>query len=167
MTDLRPVMAASSETATLSFLGLDQRVLIPAAATGGALSGMDSGEVPAGFAPPLHEHLREHELFIVGSGAVRFQAGEMTQVVEGFGMAFLPATLPHSFRVLSTARMAVVTLPAGLALAGDFERFVTAVSTATPSTPGSDQEVFGMVAELGAQYDIPIIGPPPAMKESA
>ncbi|RAS59457.1 hypothetical protein C8D87_11469 [Lentzea atacamensis] len=167
MTDLRPVVTASSEAAELPFLATTHRVLVPAAATGGALSALDAGIVPTGFAPPLHQHLSEHELFIVASGAVRFVAGDVTQVVEGSGMAFLPAREAHSFQVLHDAQMYVLTVPSGLALAGNYERFVMAVSALSGAAAPTDEELFGRLATLGAQHDIPIVGPPPQMQESA
>lgn len=167
MTDLRPVMTAAAEAAELPFLGTRQRVLLPAAATGGALSILDAGIVLTGFSPPLHEHLNEHESFIVGCGAVRFVSGDVTHVVEDSGIAYLPAGAPHSFEVLDDAQMWVITVASGTALAGDYERFVTAVSSATATAAPAGPALFELLSALGAEHHIPILGPPPGMRESA
>jgi mannose-6-phosphate isomerase-like protein (cupin superfamily) len=157
MTELRPVVTSSSEATPTQFLATEHRLLVPAAKTGGALSVFDAGLVPAGFSPPMHSHLREHEMFIVSGGAVRFTAGSTITVVEGAGAAWLPARLSHSFEVLSDARMFVITAPclAG-GVGGDFERFVRAVSAATSGPHVGAHETAELVAQIGAAHDIPI-----------
>ena len=157
MTELRPVVTSSSEAPPTPFLGTEPRLLVPAAKTGGVLSVLDWGVVPAGFSPPMHSHLREHEAFIVSGGAVRFTAGTTMTVVEEAGAAWLPARLPHSFEVLADARMFVITAPClSGGIAGDFERFLQAVGAATSGSQVGPRETAELVAQIGAAHDIPI-----------
>lgn len=167
MTELQPVVTSSSEAAPVPFLATVHRVLVPAAETGGALSMLCAGLVPAGFSPPMHLHRREHELFTVVSGAVRFVAGAKDTVVEGAGAAWLPAGVEHSFEVLSDARMFVVTVPSDAGVGGDYERFTQAVSRATSGAELDGQELADLVAKVGAAHDIPIVGPPLGLLHSA
>lgn len=160
MTDLRPVVTSAADVDARPFLQTVHRLLISAGQTGGALSMLDAGLVPAGFSPPRHTHHREHELFTVVSGAVRFESGESTQVVEGSGAAWLPAGRPHSFEVISAARMYVVTVPSGSAEAGDYERFTEAVSAATQDPTLQGDELAAVVAQVSAAHSISIVGPP-------
>ena len=159
MTDLGPYTRSSQDSPEIPFLGHLKWLTIPAEVTGGLLGVNDSGLVPAGFSPPLHRHEREHELFIVVGGEVLFSSGDVRTVVADSGAAFLPAGLEHSFRVLSEARMFEVTIASGTAPAGDFQRFISDVGAATtPDVPQPD--LFAMLAELGEQHHIPILGPP-------
>ena len=168
MTELRPVVTSSSEAAPMRFLATDHRLLVPAAKTGGALSLLDAGLVQAGFSPPLHAHLREHELFIVAGGEVRFATGSTSTVVAGSGSAWLPAGLPHSFEVLADAHIYVITVPCQAGgVGGDYERFVHAVSVAVGGSQAGMGEAAELVAQISAAHDIPIVGPPLRLPDSA
>lgn len=155
MTDLGPYARSSRDSQAIPFLGHLKWLTIPADETGGLLGVNDSGLVPAGFSPPLHLHEREHELFIVASGEVVFQSGDLRTVVTNSGAAFLPAGLEHSFRVTEEARMFEITVASGDAPAGDFQRFIEDVGAAR-----DEPDLFAMLAELGEQHHIPILGPP-------
>lgn len=161
MTELHPVVTSSADAAPLPFLATEHRVLVPASRTGGTLSMLDAGLVPAGFSPPMHFHRREHELFIVAGGEVRFATGTTSTVVEGEGAAWLPAGIPHSFEVIADARMYVITIPCDAgSVGGDYERFIRAVSAASSGTQVAAEELPELVARVGAAHDIPIVGPP-------
>ena len=74
-------------------------------------------------------------------------------------MAWLPRGLPHTFQVRSeTARILTVTTPSGC------ERFVAALGRPadSPVLPEPEEIDPAHVAEVCAQFDIQVLGPPPA-----
>jgi hypothetical protein len=113
---------------------------------------------PRGFGPPLHRHDVEDELFYVADGEIRFTAGDADQVVTTGGTVWLPKLLPHQFQVLSdTARIFQVTTPA------QFEEFVAALGVPAEQAvlPEPVEIDGGRVAEVCAEFQIEVLGPPP------
>ncbi len=114
---------------------------------------------PPGFAPPLHRHLHEDELFYVLSGSVDFRCmGE--QLAAGPGdFVLLPMGEPHTFVVGAgePLRALQITAPSG------FEHFaaeagVPAVERRLPDPGPVDPAALGHAA---ARHGIEILGPPP------
>ena len=58
-------------------------------------------KVRPGTEPPPHIYEREHELFLVLEGAIRFYTPEKTFDVQAGGVAFLPQGKPHTFACLT------------------------------------------------------------------
>jgi mannose-6-phosphate isomerase-like protein (cupin superfamily) len=87
--------------------------LVPAAATGGAMS-VFRATMPEGFGPPRHIHTREDEVFFVEDGEALFDVdGRILRAGPGMTV-FMPRGVPHTFRVLSpVARMLGVMTPGG------------------------------------------------------
>src|SRR5689334_5336557 len=54
---------------------------------------------PPGIATPLHRHTREAEAFFLLDGSMTYRAGEDTFHLESGDFIWLPALLPHAFRV--------------------------------------------------------------------
>jgi mannose-6-phosphate isomerase-like protein (cupin superfamily) len=114
---------------------------------------------PPGFAPPLHRHRVEDEMFAVLEGrATFFCNGERLAAGPG-DFVVLPAGLPHSFLVGPDAplRTLQITTPGG------FEAFAAAVGA--PATerrlpePGPvDPAALAHAADL---HGVDILGPPP------
>jgi len=80
-------------------------------------------------------------------------------VHETGAVVWLPRGLPHTFQVRSeTARVFQVSTPGG------FENFVAALgrSTGQPVLPAPEEIDPGHVAQVCAQFDIEVLGPPPA-----
>lgn len=114
---------------------------------------------PKDFGPPLHSHDIEDELFYVVEGEVWFQCGDVEAVHGAGAIAWLPRGRPHQFQIRSeTARVLQVTTPA------QFERFVAALGTPTdePTLPEPEEIDPAHVAEICAQFNIQVLGPPPA-----
>lgn len=105
------------------------RILIEAAATGGAL-GMIEIEVAPGNGPPPHAQPRGRNLPRAGGRAGPDGGGERHTLRAG-ETAFAPRGIPHGFRNdgRSAARVLVTLTPGG------FERFFAEVGT--PAEPGS------------------------------
>lgn len=114
---------------------------------------------PAGFAPPLHRHLREDEMFHVLSGNAEFRCGEQALIAGPGDFVFLPVGLPHTFLVglEEPLHLLQITTPSG------FEDFAAAAGEPAPQRrlpdPGPiDPVAMGHAAEHNA---IEILGPPP------
>lgn len=113
---------------------------------------------PRNFAPPLHMHDAEDEMFYILAGEVWLSCGD-AEAVHGEGaVVWLPRGLPHTFQVRSqTARVLTITTPAG------FDRFVAALGSPadSPVLPEPGPIDVGRVAEVCAEHNIQVLGPPP------
>ena len=75
--------------------------MITLLAKGTETNGLMEVKVRPGTEPPPHIHEREHELFFVLEGAIRFYTPEKTFDVQAGGVAFLPQGKPHTFACLT------------------------------------------------------------------
>jgi mannose-6-phosphate isomerase-like protein (cupin superfamily) len=132
--------------------------LIPAAASGGALSvfRMTTRE---GFSPPRHVHTREDEVFMVLDGDVCFEI-DGRRLLAGPGTSlYMPRGVPHTFRVESpVARMLGIIAP------GAFEQLfrklgVPAGARALPEPGTVPFDVPAVMAEQ-ARLGTEVLGPP-------
>ena len=154
----RPYLLGPSEGEALWFLGNLLTIKAGGKQTGGRLTAAESLNAP-GFAPPLHRHLEEDEMFYLLSGTARFLC-EGEELIAGPGdFVLLPVGLPHTFVVGSEEplRCLQLTTPSG------FEDFAAEVST--PALEGRlpdpgliDSAALGHAA---ASHHIEILGPPP------
>ena len=85
---------------TIKYMGQVITVLAKGAETNGRFAFMEV-KVRPGLEPPPHIHEREHELFFVLEGAIRFYTPETTFDVQVGGVAFLPQGEPHTFACLT------------------------------------------------------------------
>src|SRR5258708_31535522 len=85
---------------TLKYAGEVITLLAKATETNGRFAFMEV-KVRPGTEPPPHIHEREHELFYVLEGAMRFYTPEKTFDVQAGGVAFLPQGQPHTFACLT------------------------------------------------------------------
>ncbi|MDG6105559.1 quercetin 2,3-dioxygenase [Dactylosporangium aurantiacum] len=158
MAAVRPYVRRDGEGEALWFLGSLVTVKAAGAQTRGRLTVVEFVN-PPGFAPPLHRHLEEDELFYVLSGTARFHCdGQVLEAGPGDFVA-LPATLPHTFVVGDgePLRTLQITTPSG------FERFAAAVGEPArerrlPEPGPVDPVALGHAANLHA---IELLGPPP------
>ncbi|HZV50665.1 MAG TPA: cupin domain-containing protein [Candidatus Dormibacteraeota bacterium] len=154
----RPYRLGPDEGHALWFLGNLVTVKADGAATRGRLTVVEFLN-PPGFAPPLHRHREEDELFYVISGTATFHCdGEILEAAPG-DVVFLPAGRPHTFVVGpdQPLRTLQITTPSG------FESFAAAAGEPARQRrlpePGSiDAEVLSRAA---AAHAIEILGPPP------
>jgi mannose-6-phosphate isomerase-like protein (cupin superfamily) len=114
---------------------------------------------PAGFAPPLHRHLREDEIFYILSGTAEFCCkGERLRAAAG-DFVLLPAGEPHAFLVGNGEPLHAlqITTPSG------FEHFAAAAGKSAterrlPDPAPLDQAALGRAATL---HGMQILGSPP------
>ncbi len=115
---------------------------------------------PPGFAPPLHRHLDEDEMFSVVAGRAEFHCdGEVFTAGPG-DFVLLPAGLAHSFVVVSSEplRTLQITTPAG------FEHFAAAVGRPAEQRRLPDPMPVdpAALAHAAALHGIELVGPPPS-----
>jgi quercetin dioxygenase-like cupin family protein len=149
------------EGEALWFLGNFLTLKVGGADSRGQLTVIDFVN-PPGFAPPLHRHEREEEVFYVLNGKATFLC-DGQEIPAGPGdLVHLPAGLPHTFIVDTDAPLRVlqITTPAG------FEEFAReagepALSLGLPPHQPTAQQI-GALMEIAPRYDMEILGPPPA-----
>ena len=129
--------------------GLTRRTRVPTEATDGAFAIWEE-EVPAGAGPPLHVHDREHEVFTVVSGRVRFRAGERDLEAGPGDVVAIPPGVAHTFKGIEDSVALVMLSP------GPASRFFAAV-TAAGVSPETDMDA---VVRIAADHNIRFVGPP-------
>lgn len=114
---------------------------------------------PAGFAPPLHRHLVEDEMFHLLSGTAEFRCDGQSLAARPGDFVFLPVGLPHTFLVGpdEPLHLLQITTPSG------FEDFAAAAGQPAserriPDPGPIDPVAMGHAAQ---QHSIEILGPPP------
>src|SRR3954454_2595210 len=117
-----PRVLRADQGRALWFLGSLVTVKAAAEDTGGRVSVVEFLN-PPGFAPPLHRHLHEDEMFLVLEGEARFLCDGEDLAAGPGDFVLLPAGLPHSFLVGSSGplRTLQITTPGG------FEAFAATV----------------------------------------
>ncbi|GAA2870995.1 hypothetical protein GCM10010517_31300 [Streptosporangium fragile] len=155
----RPYIRRGDDGDAFWFLGSLVTVKATGAETRGRLTVAEFVN-PPGFAPPLHRHLAEDELFYLLSGVAQFHCdGEVFTAGPG-DVVFFPVGLAHSFVVGpdEPLRSLQITTPSG------FERFAAAVGEPArerrlPDLSPIDPARLGHAAR---RHGIELLGPPPA-----
>jgi uncharacterized cupin superfamily protein len=154
----RPRLLRADEGDAVWFLGSLVTVKATGADTGGRATVVEFLNPPR-FAPPLHRHTVEDEMFLLLGGRATFLCdGE--ELVAGPGdFVVLPAGLAHSFIVGpdEPLRTLQITTPSG------FEQFAAAVggpagARRLPDPGPVDPAALAHAAQL---HGVEIVGPPP------
>src|SRR6478609_7236762 len=152
-----PYLLRDGEGEALWFLGSLVTTKATGSATGGRLTVVEFLN-PPGFAPPLHRHLDEDEMFYVLSGSAEFRCDGQSLVAGPGDFVLLPARLPHTFLVGTgePLRTLQITTPSG------FERFAAEVGEPArerrlPDPAPIDPAALG---HASARYAIELLGPP-------
>lgn len=154
-----PYVLHDGEGEALWFLGNLVTVKAGGPTTAGRLTVVEFLN-PPGFAPPLHRHRYEDELFYVISGTARFHCDDKELAAGPGDFVLLPAGLAHTFVVgpEEPLRVLQISAPAG------FESFAAAAGEPAqerrlPDPGPIDVEALAAVATA---HGIEILGPPPA-----
>lgn len=132
--------------------------LVPAEATGGQLS-VFRATMRRGFAPPVHVHTREDEVFLVLEGEVTFEIdGRRLSAGPGTSV-FMPRGVPHGFLVESA-----VAAMLGVMVPGDFEQLFRSlgVPAAQRTLPPPGTVALDVAAVMAGQRALgtQVVGPP-------
>ncbi|KAA9159437.1 cupin domain-containing protein [Amycolatopsis acidicola] len=155
---MNPYVRRPDEGEALWFLGNLVTIKIAGEQTRGRVTVAEFVN-PAGFAPPLHRHLDEDEMFYLLSGSVRIRCDDVVFEAGPGDFVHLPVGHPHTFVVGpdEPLRVLQITTPAG------FERFAAEVGEPArqrrlPDPGPVDPTTLGHAA---ARHAIEILGPPP------
>jgi quercetin dioxygenase-like cupin family protein len=158
MAGARPYLRGAGDGDALWFLGSLVTMKATGVETGGRLTVVEFMN-PPGFAPPVHRHLEEDEMFYVLSGTARFRCGGEELAAAAGDFVFLPAGLAHTFIVGADEPLKTlqITTPSG------FEHFAAEVGEPAferrlPDPGPIDPAALGHAA---ARHAIEILGPPP------
>jgi mannose-6-phosphate isomerase-like protein (cupin superfamily) len=155
---VRPYVRRQNEGDALWFLGNLVTLKATGEQTGGRLTVAEFVN-PAGFAPPLHRHLVEDEMFYLLSGTAEFRCDGQSFEAGPGDFVLLPVGLPHTFVVgrSEPLRVLQITTPSG------FEDFAAeaggpALERRLPDPGPVDPAALGRAA---AGHAIELLGPPP------
>ena len=134
------------------------------------LSSADSGDAlgmalvtqPPGTATPLHRHTHEAEAFYLLDGSMTYRAGDQTFRLSTGDFIWLPAGLPHAFRVTGSTPVRFLGLTAPGGLMGLYDE--VGIPAAERRLPGADglqmSEEIARWNEVGPRYGLQVVGPP-------
>ena len=133
-------------------IGIEQRVLVPAGATGGQLAMLEETTQP-GMGPPLHIHHRQTELFRFLEGEYELVVGGRRYVATAGAAAIVPPGMPHAFRNIgpTPARLLFILTPA-LEGEGFFTDLAAVMAQGKPDP--------AVLASLAQRHGTEIVGPP-------
>ena len=155
-----PFVVPSDEGDPFWFVGNLVTVKAGSQDTGGRVTVVEFVN-PPGFAPPLHRHLEEDEMFWVLAGKATWYCGGKVLTTKPGDFLLLPMGLPHTFVVGPDEPLRTVQITAR----AGFERYVAAAGTPASERvlPQPDPSPIDPVAlaHVAALHGIEILGPPP------
>jgi quercetin dioxygenase-like cupin family protein len=140
------------------FAGTLLRVVAGTGDTDGKLTVMEQ-RAPRGFSPPLHVHEREDTALLLLAGELRVRVGDDERTLRPGDFAWLPRSVPHSFRVDSDeAHLIELATPAGV------EGFHVDASDPAPTLeiPPPGEPDVARIAAASRSYGATFAGPPMA-----
>jgi quercetin dioxygenase-like cupin family protein len=117
---------------------------------------------PPGVATPLHRHTREAEAFYLLDGRMDYRAGDEDYELYADCFMYLPAGLPHAFRIRGDepARFLAMVEPGGLLGLYD-EVGIPATEMRLPGEDGLTPEVeIPRWIDVSGRYGLEVVGPP-------
>jgi quercetin dioxygenase-like cupin family protein len=117
---------------------------------------------PPGVATPLHRHTLEAEAFYLLDGRMDYRAGDDDYELYAGCFMYLPAGLPHAFRIRGDrpARFLAMVEPGGLLHLYD-EVGIPATDLRLPGDDGLATEVeIPRWMEVAPRYGLEVVGPP-------
>jgi mannose-6-phosphate isomerase-like protein (cupin superfamily) len=141
-----------AERIVLGALGIEIRVLVPSATSGGQLALFEETTAP-GQGPPLHIHHRQTEIFRFLDGEHDVLVGDRRFRARAGDVAVAPAGVPHTFRNVgdAPARMQFILTPGE-----EGEAFFRDLA---PLVAGGPPDPLALAA-LAERYGTEFVGPP-------
>ncbi len=116
---------------------------------------------PPGIATPLHVHHDGSEAFFLLEGSILYEAGDQLSELRAGGFVFLPAGIPHRFRITGSApaRFIAIAVPGELS---DLYREVgtPARERRMPPSGPPDPEEIGRWMAAAPRYGLQVVGSP-------
>ena len=112
----RGFVLGSDEGGAYHWLGSLSITKVVGSSTTGRLDIVDH-RIPAGYAPPLHVHRGQDEIFVIIDGRFTIRCGDQTWQAGPGSLAFLPRDVPHGYTVSDDGpgRTLLVNAPSGFA----------------------------------------------------
>lgn len=153
-----PLLVRDGDGEALWFLGNLVTLKVTADRTTDRISLMEFLN-PAGFAPPLHRHRTEDEVFYLLDGEARFFCGDEVLDAGPGDTVLLPRGIPHTFLVGPDAPMRTLQITAP----GGFEGFAREAGepAAARELPAPGPLDPAELARIADTYGHDILGPPP------
>lgn len=131
--------------------GLRRVFKVTEADSGGAFVVFEEN-IPEGAGPPLHIHHREHEVFTVLEGRIRFRCEGRDFDAEPGTVVMIPPGAPHAFKGIGPglSRALVTLTPGG---AGGFFATVEREGLKPPAD-------MARIREIAATFGLEFVGPP-------
>jgi quercetin dioxygenase-like cupin family protein len=139
----------TSSAPAVEWLGVTYRTILSTAASGGAMSIVDTFS-PEGSGPPRHVHHAEDEAFVVLSGEIELWVAGQTSRLGPGEATLVPRGTEHTFRALADTRKLVILTPGG------FEAFFAEMAQGAFRIP----EDMGPISESAARHNLSFTGPP-------
>jgi quercetin dioxygenase-like cupin family protein len=147
---MKPIYTSAVGGNKLNVLGIPMVIRIYGRETGGAISVVESHDVPGG-GPPPHIHQREDETFQILEGEYEWTVGEKKFIVQPGATLFAPRGIPHSYRYLGKmpGKLMCIITPSG------FEEFFEEIGALTPE----QQQEIPRVMEIAKKFGLEILPP--------
>jgi mannose-6-phosphate isomerase-like protein (cupin superfamily) len=153
-----PLLVPDGAGEALWFLGSLATVRVAGSQTEGRLTIVEFLN-PPGFAPPLHRHTVEDEVFLLLAGRARFFCGDEVLAAGPGDVVLLPRGIPHTFVVDAgeALRTLQITSPGG------FDEFAREAGEPASARVIPDPAAVdpGRLGHIAALHGIEILGPPP------
>jgi quercetin dioxygenase-like cupin family protein len=122
--------------------------------------------LPKGYAPPLHVHLNQDEVFHVLRGRICVEVGGKRQYAGPGDLLKAPKGIPHRFIVVSDEGALVMTITSG----ADFENFVRDASVpfagaVPPTLLRPTEEEIARQSSAAIRNGLELLGPPLALDD--
>jgi mannose-6-phosphate isomerase-like protein (cupin superfamily) len=145
-----PLVLAPGAGRVHNVLGAPYRFLVTSKETDKQFALIES-TAPPQSAVPLHVHTREDETFFILEGTFEITCGGRTFTLGQNGTAFLPRSIPHSYRnpQHSKARYLVLITPGG------FEECLAEFAR----LPAEQPPAFETLAAIGRRYGLEFPAP--------
>jgi mannose-6-phosphate isomerase-like protein (cupin superfamily) len=94
---LQAAIVKPEDVQPIEAFGLDMKVMLSTAATGGAISAFLVWHKP-GEGPPEHVHYNQQEMFFIVEGTYELTIGEQTATAGPCTIVFIPRNVVHRFK---------------------------------------------------------------------
>ena len=171
MTEVSPIALARTGNlgATFAYMGSLMTFLAKGSETGGRFALMEYHTKP-GNEPPPHVHEREHELYFVLEGTMRFYCDDKILDVGAGEVVFLPQGKAHAFTCTSDAVRTLIFVQATGKDAVGLDSYFLAMGQPATSMVLPESAVTYAVADpehairVGASHGIRILSPSESQK---